>query len=614
VNLHHLRAFFWLQWRLRVNQLQRGGLANKIILAILAVGIVLAAIGLFAGFFALAFVFEKTPPTVLLFTWDGLVLVFLAWWGGGLMFDLQRSEGLSLTKFLHLPVSLSGVFVLNYFTSLFSINLFLFVPTMVGFSLGLSFAIGPIMLLLLPLVAAFLLMVSALSYQFQGWLASLMVDKRRRRTVIFLVTLAFILIFQLPNLINIYRPWEGKQDEIKEQIAKERAELDRALNAKEITVAEHQKRNAEAQRERAKRSVEGYQQTWKQAEQVGWLANLVLPPGWLPLGAMGLAEGNVFPALLGMLAMSLIGTASLWRAYRTTVRLYTGQFTAGTTPAIVARPVEAIKEKAVRPPDGLIARKILWLSEPASAIALGCFRSLTRAPEAKMLLLSPVFLVVIFGGMFWRGNLDVPEMARPLMAYGAMATIFLTLIQLVGNQFGLDRSGFRIFVLSPVARRDILLGKNLAVLPVAMVLVSPLLILIQVMYPMRVDHLVALVPQFVSMYLLFCLVANFLSILAPMAIAAGSLKPASTRFLPILVQLFFMSMFPLVLAPTFLPLGIEFGLDALEWGQGLPICLVLTVLECAAIIGFYRVVMTWQGNLLQAREQSILETVTTKAE
>jgi ABC-2 type transport system permease protein len=137
---------------------------------------------------------------------------------------------------------------------------------------------------------------------------------------------------------------------------------------------------------------------------------------------------------------------------------------------------------------------------------------------------------------------------------------------------------------------------------------------IQAFYPMRIDYLLALAPQFVSMYLLFCLVANFLSIFAPMAVAAGSLKPANTRLIPILVQFFFMSLIPIVLAPTLLPLGIEFALETLEWVQGMPVCLVLTVLECAAIVYVYRFVLTWQGNLLQAREQSILDTVTTKAE
>jgi ABC-2 type transport system permease protein len=40
------------------------------------------------------------------------------------------------------------------------------------------------------------------------------------------------------------------------------------------------------------------------------------------------------------------------------------------------------------------------------------------------------------------------------------------LVQFLANQFGLDRDGFRSLILSPADRRLILLGKNLASLPV----------------------------------------------------------------------------------------------------------------------------------------------------
>jgi hypothetical protein len=40
----------------------------------------------------------------------------------------------------------------------------------------------------------------------------------------------------------------------------------------------------------------------------------------------------------------------------------------------------------------------------------------------------------------------------------------------------------------------------------------------------------------------------------------------------------------------------------------------LSLVECVAVVYLYRLVLTWQGRLLHAREQKILETVTTKAE
>jgi hypothetical protein len=309
----------------------------------------------------------------------------------------------------------------------------------------------------------------------------------------------------------------------------------------------------------------------------------------------------------------LIGSASLWRAYRTTVRLYTGHYTArANQSAFVAAP--PLQGQAVKPPEGMIALSLPWLSESAAAITLASFRSQTRAPEAKMLLLTPILMMVIFGGMFFRGGPDMPALARPLPAFGAMTMIFFTLVQLVGNQFGFDRSGFRVFILSPAPRRDILLGKNLSVLPIAILLAGPLVILVQIIYPMRFDHFAALIPQFVSMYLLFCILGNLLSIYSPMPVAAGSLKPAKTEVLPIVLHVIFAFFFMVVQALTLLPLGVEWVLETLAWGPGMPVCLFLSLVGCMTIAYLYRRMLRWQGDLLQRHEQRILEVVATKAE
>jgi hypothetical protein len=575
VNRQHLRAFFWLHWRLRVNQMKRGGTANLVLLIILAVGAVLLSCFLFIVFLLLGlFGLESASPTVIMYIWDGLVLGYLFFWLIGLLTDLQRSEALSLDKFMHLPVSLSGVFVLNYLSSLLSLSLIMFVPMMVGLGLGLLFSRGPAMLVLFPLIAGFLLMVTALTYQFRGWLATLMANKRRRQTIIVLITAIFIVLAQLPNLINLFHPWQGKRGQSPEEV----------------------------------------RQATRDAELTIRFLNLVLPPGWLPLGAGGAAEYHLLPALLGTLGMSLVGAASLWRAYHTTLRLYRGHYT-GRPSAIGDRPSAMGNQHSAdsrKPIAGsrLLEKQLPWLSEHAAAIALAGFRSLTRAPEAKMMLLTPIIMVVLFGSVVLRGSLDPSLPVRALMAIGAMAMIMLSMIQIVGNQFGFDRGGFRVYVLCPAPRRDILLGKNLAVLPLALVLSIFMVALVQVVYPLSLDYLLALVPQFISMYLLFCLMANLLAILTPMAIAAGSLRPTNTKVLPIVLQFVFLFLFPLALAPTLLPLGLEV---LLEWRR-VPVCLILSVLECVAVMCIYRLLLQWQGSLLEGREKKILQIVAAKAE
>ena len=571
MNRQHLYAFFWLRWRLFVNQLRRGGIANTVILALVLVGAGLASLSLFVLFLGVGlFAVDDVPAKVLMYVWDGLVILFLMLWMIGLLTDLQRSEALSLQNFLHLPVSLSGVFALNYLSSYFGLALIVAVPAMIGFCLGLIFSRGPVMVLQLPLIAAFVLMVTALSYQFQGWLASLMVNKRRRRTIVVLVTFVAILMCQLPNLVNVLRPWEGKE---------------------------------------AMTPEEG-RQTLALLEQTAYWGNMIAPPGWLPYGAMALAEGNLLPFVLGFVGMTLIGSASLYRAYRTTVRLYTGAFTAGQKQSVPA----ATLPKSVKSSATWLDKNLPWLPEQAAAIALANLRSLTRAPEAKMLLLSPIFLFLIFGGLFWRSSGEIPDNVRPLCAFAAISMTLFTLGQLLANQFGFDRAGYRVFVLSPAPRKEMLLGKNLAVAPLALTLSLIPCIFVEVVAPMRFDRFLAVLPQFVSMFLLFCLAANGLSILAPMAIAAGTLKPTNTKALPILLNMLFMLLMPIFLAPALVPLGIEVALEESGWVKGLPISLVLSIALAAGVVWVYRSALTWQGDLLQAREQRILEVVTTKTE
>jgi len=186
---------------------------------------------------------------------------------------------------------------------------------------------------------------------------------------------------------------------------------------------------------------------------------------------------------------------------------------------------------------------------------------------------------------------------------------------MVGNQFSFDRSGFRTYVLSPAPRKDILLGKNLAMAPFVIGFMILTAALFQFGYPMRLDHFLAVLIQMLPMYLVFCLVGNTLSIIAPMPTAAGSMKPVKPKAATILIHTAFIFLFPIALSPTLIPLGIEF---LLSWtGSGfdwLPVYLVLAIIEAAVIIWLYPQFLSSQGRWLERREKKILEIVTAKAE
>ena len=615
MNWQHFQAFVWLRWRMMVNQWRRAGAFNAVLMMVIAVGAVVVAVPLLIGSFAMGVnAIPKGTPMHLLYVWDGLIVAFLFTWMIGLITELQRSEPLSLSKFLHLPVSVKSAFLINYFSSLLRLSLIFFVPMMLGYSLALVFVKGAMLLTVLPALAAFLLMVTALTYQFQGWLSSLMNNPRRRRLVVVAVTVIFVLGSQLPSLLSSnVAPFLTSQAEQLRQLTKEMDELNRAFQANEVDGKEFTRRLKELVDHDELATKQADSELPEQVEGSALLANLVLPIGWLPLGVKGAAEGRLIPALLGILGMTLIGSASLWRAYRTTVGMYQGQATArGSQPSsrVASTPAGLGKTRTL-----LLERRIPGLSEPVTAIALGGLRSLLCSPEAKMMLLSPLIMAVIFGTMLLRrsGLQNVSDWIRPLFGVGAMFVVLFGVLQLMSNQFGFDRGGFRIFVLSAASRRDILLGKNLAFAPFVAGMALVLLVAVQVFVPMRVDHFLAMFPQFVSMFLLFCLLTNLLSIYAPIYITAGALRHSKPKMSVVLSQLLtFVILFPLTQVLTLLPLGIEVLIKSQGWIPQVPVYLILSLLQCALVVLIYRLLLSWQGGLFQSREQQIVEIVTNR--
>jgi hypothetical protein len=129
---------------------------------------------------------------------------------------------------------------------------------------------------------------------------------------------------------------------------------------------------------------------------------------------------------------------------------------------------------------------------------------------------------------------------------------------------------------------------------------------------MGVDELVACVPLFAAMYMVFSLWANLLSILAPMPIPAGTLKPSNPKFLVILLHMLFMLGTPVIMSPLLLPWGITAALR--QSGINLPICTALTLVMAAVVGVVYWLLLDLEGDLLARREQRILETVVSKVE
>ena len=85
------------------------------------------------------------------------------------------------------------------------------------------------------------------------------------------------------------------------------------------------------------------------------------PAQWLALGVAELAVGHYLPALGGTVGFSLIGALCLWRAYRSTIRLYTGEATKGP-----AASRETMTSTSAGPPHSSAAFRLLSRSSSFS--------------------------------------------------------------------------------------------------------------------------------------------------------------------------------------------------------------------------------------------------------
>ncbi len=137
MNWEHFKAFVWLRWRLLYNQNRRAGVVNAVLTVIVVVGALLTAIPLFIGCLVLGiYAIPKAQPAHLMYVADGVVVAFLFFWMIGLITELQRTDPLSLSKFMHLPVSATGAFLINYLSSLLRLSLIIFLPVMLAFGAG----------------------------------------------------------------------------------------------------------------------------------------------------------------------------------------------------------------------------------------------------------------------------------------------------------------------------------------------------------------------------------------------------------------------------------------------------------------------------------------------
>jgi hypothetical protein len=612
MNLGHLRTMLWLRWRLAVNQINKLTLISRVLLWLVVVGAIFAGISSFISVIGWSGWFlPKSWSVALPLVWDGVILIFLSSWMLGVLTDLQRTEPLSMDKFLHLPVSPRGVFLLNYFSSLLTLTAVAFLPLMLGLSVAMGRHYGGAVWGGVGLVICFILMVTAVTFQFRGWLAQLMQDKRRRRLLVTVAALVLVGISQIPLIVDLTLL---RSDASKKQLEEERqsrleiaqqveeGRLDRAV-ADEMTAAldERKKQRRAAETEKILR--------------LSQAANRYVPPLWLAGGIDAFGRGQIWGGLAAGAGMLAIAAFSLHRSYGTTLRLYRGD----TGKIEPRRSVTDSGEFATEVPSVVDSKtqsnwlewKLPRLNDPQSAVMLMTLRNMSRAPEAKLAVIAPIFAVFLLGGlMLFRDRAPTAEWIRPFLALGGSFLAMAGVSQLLQNQFGFDRDGFRSLLLSPVPEVDFLIGKNAATAPLALGLASVALIFQQIALPLQWTHFIASLFQTGTLYLVACLVGNLMSIMTPLGIASGSLKPVNFKLGTIILQFLLFFLAPLAMIPAIAPLGLEWLSERFQLLPGVPFYLLGAAFYLIVLLLLYRPIIRWQADLLRERKWKILEAVT----
>jgi ABC-2 type transport system permease protein len=550
-------------------------LTMVVTVVLLVLGIVGGIVGVLVGFFVLA----EMSPLRLLLVWDAFIGGFLLAWMIGLVSEIQRSETIDISRMLHLPISLRGIFLVNYVASHLTLSIILFLPVMLGLCLGLLLGGRWSMAWMFPLVLGLIFMVTAWTYCLRGWLAALMVNKRRRRAIIAGITFFFVLLSQLPNLLGNFLPDHER----------------------------HRPGTVKSVRQTMTRPTDGPKVRFS---PVVLTVHKYVPFLWVGNGAMSLARGNVWPAVLGAAGAFGVGGLGLRRAYRSTLRFYRGQATS-------KKPAQ--KRKATKTSTGvgtnLFDKTLPGVPDEATAAALAFFHSLIRAPEVKMALATNLLMLLMFGAMvLLRRSSGITEPFKPFVAVGAIVFTLLGVGQLMFNQFGFDRNGFRQLVLLPAPRKWILLGKNLAFVPLVFGMGLTILAFAVLMLHSSLIVFLAAALQLTAAFLIVSMVGNLLSVLVPHRVTPGSLRRTKTSATTTLLIFVSRLLFPTAMIPLFIPPAIGLLFARVGWLPAGPVNLLCSVLLVGLFALLYGVSLAPLGELLQRHEKRILQVVTEEVE
>ncbi|HYO90184.1 MAG TPA: hypothetical protein VEQ40_01040 [Pyrinomonadaceae bacterium] len=569
--MNQFRALIWLKWTLFRNTMRsRKAVVNRVasllgtLVALLFALLIAAALG-FAAYGLTSFEVERSPRGVLLmaqapqnamfFVFMVLAFVYMMWaiiplgLSGGSQFDAGR--------LLLYPVSLSKLFAMDWLSELTSLGSIFALPIILAVSLGAGLGSGNVAPALLAGLCAVLFGL-ALSKWLSTSLGAL-TQKRRTRGETLLALLGVVI---------------GIGGAIMGQLAPAIAQRGTVFQGMRWT-----------------------------------------PPGAVAVAlTSGLGAGGGRDYILAILTLIAYASLLIWITYWTARRAALG--------------VGGVKRtKSRKPKTAPIESAQGWqlplLSGELSAMIEKEVRYAMRNAQLRMLVLMPLILIGLrlaqqsnFGDRSITGGRSLSaedvnrlsgsftQYADGLLAAVGILYVFLILASLACNLFAYEAGGMRTFILSPLNRRTILLGKNITITLLAFVYSTLLIIVNQIVF--RDSSPGALLFAALS-FLLFsacvALVGNWLSIRFPRRLEFGKRMNASGvgGFLLILFV-------PALMIPPLLATVAGYLTRSLAVKYA-------TLASFAGIaVALYYILINRQGRLLARCEIDILEAVSRRTD
>jgi ABC-2 family transporter protein len=267
------------------------------------------------------------------------------------------------------------------------------------------------------------------------------------------------------------------------------------------------------------------------------------------------------------------------------------------------------KKAAVEPAaslEGYSGWQLPLVSSELSAIVEKEIRYAMRNAQIRMMALMPLVLLVIrlINSQRWRtSRTSTPSefltYGSGLLATGGVMYVFLIMASLSCNQFAFEKGGMRTLILSPVDRRKILLGKNIALTVIAFIFCTVLLALNTIVFrDLTPPDLLFVVLSFVAFAAISSTIGNWLSIRFPKHMRFGKRLNVSG-----MAGLLLIPMVGVLSLPPLLATLVGYLTQSLV-NEYLAL-LVLSLLS----VGLYFAIINLHGRTLARREIEILDAV-----